>query len=325
MYYFKLIFILIILIGIIYQIIYPTLFRLENKKQKEFLKLNNFDTKIYEELIEIQNKILDKKTYFIPELSFKVSKNYFNNSRYIIPIEFKLFNSIYFDKITDYIFDNALNIDKTDPDALDLKAKILDNMEMLSGDKEYINYGDLIIGFDKKENKNKIYFDTNDFKIYSFEWENENYINNKFRLYKESDFANFISFIYLIDKTHNPTYSKLLLSLFDDSNIKTILKRERFTIDNNFIDSVHVSLHKPTKIDNLFIDNFQNFIKKIFSINDLPNNYLNKNINKEIYWFSITYIEEQQYLDMNFYFRDENISDKILQYLQIPLQIYFPK
>lgn len=331
MYYFKLFSITISIFFIIYQIIYPTLFRLENKKQIEFLELNNIDTKIYKKIVDYQNKILEKKTYLIPELSFKITDNYFNSSRYILPIEFKLFNSIYFDSLTDYIFDNALEFDNSDPDALDLKSIILDKLETLSGNKNFLNYGDVIIGFDNHENNNKIYFDTNDYKIHSYEWNKFNYIYNKYRLYNESSYFDYLKTIFYIDKTYNKNFSNLIFDLVDENNIKTVLSRTKTfnKTKKNVIDSLHVSLKKPIIIDQNFINILNKITNKIFNYkNDLINKKiktLELNKNKKIHWFSITYLEEEKYLDMNFYFRDKNISDTILQYLQIPLQIYFPK
>jgi hypothetical protein len=75
-----------------------------------------------------------------------------------------------------------------------------------------------------------------------------------------------------------------------------------------------------------FINFFEKLSKNIFNYsNEKIKKFFELNNKKKIHWFSITYLENDNYLDMNFYFRDENISDAILQYLQIPLQLYFPK
>ena len=326
MYYFKLFSIILSICIIIYQIIYPTLFRLENKKQIQFLELNNIDTKIYKTLVDYQNRILEKKTYIIPELSFKISDNYFNNSRYILPIEFKLLNSIYFDSLTDYIFDKALEIDNGEPDSLDLKATILDKLELLSGDSNFVNYGDIIIGFDEYENNNKIYFDTNNFKIHSYEWNKFNYSYNKYRLYEETTYYDYLKTLFFIDKTYNKNFSNIILELADEENIKIILSRTKKYNNREIKDSFHISLKKPIIINKNFINLFEKLSKKIFNYsNKKTQEFFELNNKKKIHWFSITYLEKEKYLDMNFYFRDENISDAILQYLQIPLQLYFPK
>jgi hypothetical protein len=326
MYYFKLFFIILIICITIYQIIYPTLFRLENKKQIQFLELNNIDTKIYKTLVDYQNRILEKKTYIIPELSFKISDNYFNNSRYILPIEFKLLNSIYFDSLTDYIFDKALEIDNGEPDSLDLKATILDKLELLSGNSNFVNYGDIIIGFDEYENNNKIYFDTNNYKIHSYEWNKFNYSYNKYRLYEESTYYDYLKTLFLIDKTYNENFSKFILEMADEENIRTILARTKKYNNVEITDSFHICLNNPIIINENFINLFEKLSKKIFNYsNKKIKKFFELNNKKKIHWFSITYLENDNYLDMNFYFRDENISDAILQYLQIPLQLYFPK
>jgi hypothetical protein len=326
MYYFKLFFIILIICITIYQIIYPTLFRLENKKQIQFLELNNIDTKIYKTLVDYQNRILEKKTYIIPELSFKITDNYFNNSRYILPIEFKLLNSIYFDSLTDYIFDKALEIDNGEPDSLDLKATILDKLELLSGDSNFVNYGDIIIGFDEYENNNKIYFDTNNYKIHSYEWNKFNYSYNKYRLYEESTYYDYLKTLFLIDKTYNENFSKFILEMADEENIRTILARTKKYNNVEITDSFHICLNNPIIMNKKFINFFEKLSKNIFNYsNEKIKKFFELNNKKKIHWFSITYLENDNYLDMNFYFRDENISDAILQYLQIPLQLYFPK
>lgn len=323
MYYFKRVSIIFTCFFIIYQIIYPTLFSLENKKQIEFLELNDIDTKIYKNIVNYQNKILEKKTYLVAELSFKVSDNYFNGSRYILPIEFKLFNSIYFDYLLNYIMCNALQLNEHDLDMVDLKSTILDKLESLSCDNNFINYGDLIIGFDNYENTNKIYFDTNDHKIYSYEWNKFNCSFNKYREYGESSYFEYIQTVFYIDKTYNNNFSNILFQLIDDDNIGTVLSR----VKSGQIDSLHISLINPIIINEQFIKIFEALSKCIFNYDNViymkSLKLLEKNMNKKIHWFSISYIEKDEYLDMNFYFRDRNISDTILQYLQIPLQNYY--
>ena len=212
-----------------------------------------------------------------------------------------------------------------------MKAIILDKLESLSGDKNFLNYGDVIIGFDNYENNNKIYFDTNDYKIHSYEWNKFNYIYNKYRLYNESSYFDYLKTIFYIDKTYNKHFSKMIFDLIDEDNIKTVLSRTKTYnhTKNKVVDSLHISLKTPIIINKNFIDTLNKITGEIFNYkNNLYENVikiLELNQNKKIHWFSITYLEKEKYLDMNFYFRDENISDTILQYLQIPLQIYFPK
>ena len=76
MYYFKLFSITISIFIIIYQIIYPTLFRLENKKQIEFLELNNIDTKIYKKIVDYQNKILQIIILIVQDIYYQLNLNY---------------------------------------------------------------------------------------------------------------------------------------------------------------------------------------------------------------------------------------------------------
>ena len=350
----KIIIFLVILVICYFYMIEPIFYRLERNRQEKFLQefFDKNEMKSYYNLLNFQDKILNKKTFLIPEISLKISNEEINFKRFVIPFQFNLINSELFDEGIDIIF-KALNINDTTPEEFNLKANILEEIEKHLDNERFQQNGDLILGHDFKNEINKIYIDTNDDYLTSFEWQADTKENLFFREYK---FTNNNKIYPEFLDNFNLEIKENLMDLFPEENINKILYRVKYTKNNNknnnkneninnsdidinqgdnndninqIIDSIHINLNNFIFIDDNVYEKIKNIINKINNSNDkniteIEYNNLEKIKNKEIAWFSINNksinITEQEdnNLSINLYIRGNNKYDKIMQKIQFP-------
>ena len=320
----------------------PILINLEREEQDNFIIKNNIESNIYQKLSNLQDYVLKKKTYITPEISYKINKSSINFKRYIIGIQFNLLNSYYFDYITDNIFD-MLDLENN-PEALDLKADILQEMEILTTHEEFIQNGDLGLGFDfnSPNKKYKIYFD-NFNEIISYEWIRGIYDKYYYRKYTEKNNTYLFKFFKMIkiNLQNSEEQKKLLIlekniyNLFDYFNIERLLLRYKKTKDICFYDSINIKFIEPMIINKNLTNGFINFLNKFLdNSNKNKNNIINEfeenfkiNNNNKIHWISLGVSEKFYYnknlneFEINIYIRNKNNYDIILQKLQIPIII----
>lgn len=334
---------LIIIYILSYNILTPILINLEREEQDNFIIKNNIEQKIYKKLSNLQDYVLKKKTYITPEISYKIKNSSINFKRYIVGIQFNLLNSYYFDYITDSIFE-MLDLENN-PDALDLKADILQEMEVLTTYEEFIQNGDLGMGFDfnnPNKKKYKIYFD-NFNEIVSYEWIRGIYDKYYYRKYTEKNNSYLFKFFKMLKSNLQSTndINKLLIlekniyNLFDYFNIERLLLRYKKTKDICFYDSINIKFIEPLIINDNFTQKFINFLNNFIDnscatknniINEFQKNFIINNNNK-IHWISLGVSENFYYnknineFEINIYIRNKNNYDLILQKLQIPIII----
>jgi len=314
-------FIIISLIGYISinSYIVPLLFRKERNNQENFL-LEFFNIKqieSYYSLLNFQDKILEKKTYIIPEISIKISckKEKVFIKRFIIPLQFNLINNCFFDEGINLIF-KSLNIGYYFED-MSLKANILEEIEKLIKNDSFKKNGDIILGYDLDNNKNKIYFDTNNDYISSYEWNNQMASDNL--LYREYKFTNDLTILdKFLENNFNNQEKIYITELFNlYKNLDKILYRIKYKKSSNYIsddiDSLHINFKDYIIIDDKFIKLFKKFLSDINCNEDL---FCSKIIDKEIHWISLN-----QGGDINIYIRYQNNIDKLLNLCQLPFHL----
>lgn len=333
---------LIVIYILLYNILTPILINLEREEQDNFIIKNNIEQNIYQKLSSLQDYVLKKKTYITPEISYKIKNNNINFKRYIIGIQFNLLNSYYFDYVTDNIF-SMLDLEDN-PESLDLKANILQEMEILATYEDFIQNGDLGMGFDfnSPNKKYKIYFD-NFKEIVSYEWIRGIYDKYYYRKYTEKNNSYLFKFFKMIklnlktkkEKNRLLKLEKSIYNLFDYFNIDRLLLRYKKTKNICFYDSINIKFIEPMIINEELTQNFINFLNNfITNSNNMKNNIIldfkkNFEINKDnkIHWISLGVSENFYYnknvdeFEINIYIRNKNNYDIFLQKLQIPIVI----
>ena len=299
-------------------VIYRILVRIERKNQEEFLKTNFSDTEIelYKNILNFHDTVLKKKVYIIPEMSIKISRNNFNTKRYVVPLFFNIVDSNNkFDYYCDKIF-KYLKLDDSIGD-LHIKATILEIIEKYLDKDKFRKNGDLIFGLDISSKKHKFYLDTAENQLESLEWQDNNKKFYNHKIYRDASNMNKIN--ESIQKLQLPTYFNQLFPL---SSWKRCLYRNNIQKDDNKIveniDSYHIYLNKPLNIKN----NLESLKQMIYNLSGTAGNdmskideWLNKNINYQIHWIAVNFLEEDN-IEVNLYIRRNSKIDNTLRIIQ---------